>query len=54
MHSDVGGGYGRVSRVRAGWPKSLLSQIPPFMYKAALAAGVPLVPFSKLETDHTR
>lgn len=51
VHSDVGGGYGpgEQGKSRDG-QKSLLSQIPlAFMYKAALAAGVPLVPFSKLE-----
>jgi len=51
VHSDVGGGYGpgEQGKSRDG-QKSLLSQIPlVFMYKAALAAGVPLVPFSKLE-----
>ena len=51
VHSDVGGGYGpgEQGKSRDG-QKSLLSQIPlAFMYKAALAAGVPLVPFSKLK-----
>jgi len=52
VHSDIGGGYapGEQGRSRNG-QASLLSQIPlAFMYKAALAAGVPLVPFSKLES----
>ena len=51
VHSDVGGGYGpgEQGKSRDG-QKSLLSQIPlAFMYKAAMAAGVPLVPFSKLQ-----
>lgn len=51
VHSDVGGGYGpgEQGKSRDG-QESLLSQIPlAFMYKAALAAGVPLVPFSKLD-----
>ena len=51
VHSDVGGGYGpgEQGKSRDG-QKSLLSQIPlAFMYMAAMAAGVPLVPFSKLQ-----
>jgi len=51
VHSDLGGGYGpgEQGKSRNG-QASLLSQIPlAFMYKEALAAGVPLVPFSKLE-----
>lgn len=51
VHSDIGGGYGpgEQGRSRNG-QGSLLSQIPlAVMYKAALAAGVPLVPFSKLQ-----
>lgn len=51
VHSDIGGGYapGEQGRSR-GKQSMLLSQIPlAFMYKAALAAGVPLVPFDKLE-----
>mgnify|MGYP000897597341 CR=1 FL=1 len=52
VHSDVGGGYGPGEQGKSlDGHKSLLSQIPlAFMYKAALAAGVPLVPFSKLES----
>lgn len=51
VHSDIGGGYGpgEQGKSRNG-QGSLLSQIPlAFMYKAALAAGVPLVPYSKLQ-----
>lgn len=51
VHSDIGGGYGPGEQGKSrGGQSSLLSQIPlAFMYKAALAAGVPLVPFSKLQ-----
>lgn len=51
VHSDIGGGYGpgEQGKSRNG-QGSLLSQIPlAFMYKAALTAGVPLIPFSKLQ-----
>lgn len=50
-HSDVGGGYapGSQGRARDGYT-SLLSQIPLLhMYRAALAAGVPLTRFNALE-----
>ncbi|WP_083518285.1 T6SS phospholipase effector Tle1-like catalytic domain-containing protein [Dechloromonas denitrificans] len=52
VHSNVGGGYGPGEQGRSqGGQGKLLSQIPlAFMYKAALDAGVPLLPFSELET----
>lgn len=52
VHSNVGGGYGPGEQGKSrGGQGMLLSQIPlAFMYKAALMAGVPLVPFSKLES----
>ena len=56
VHSDIGGGYGPGEQGRSlGKQSLLLSQIPlALMYKAALTAGVPLVPFSKLqERDQT-
>lgn len=51
VHSNVGGGYGPGEQGRSlGAQGKLLSQIPlAFMYKAALDAGVPLLPFSELE-----
>lgn len=51
VHSDIGGGYAPGEQGRSRGKQSLLlSQIPlAFMYKAALAAGVPLVPYSKLQ-----
>lgn len=51
VHSDIGGGYGPGEQGRSRGAQSLLlSQIPlAFMYKAALAASVPLVPYSKLQ-----
>jgi len=51
VHSNVGGGYGPGEQGRSlGGQGKLLSQIPlAFMYKAALDAGVPLLPFSELE-----
>jgi hypothetical protein len=51
VHSDIGGGYGPGEQGRSlGKQSLLLSQIPlALMYKAALTAGVPLVPFSKLQ-----
>lgn len=51
VHSDVGGGYapGEQGKSR-GSQGLLLSQIPlAFMYREAMAAGVPLVPFSQLQ-----
>jgi hypothetical protein len=52
VHSDVGGGYapGEQGKGR-GKQAALLSQIPLLhMYKAARLAGVPLKPFSELES----
>lgn len=51
VHSDVGGGYGPGEQGRSrGGQARLLSQIPlAFMYREAMVAGVPLVPFSQLQ-----
>jgi hypothetical protein len=51
VHSDVGGGYGPGEQGKSrGGQRLLLSQIPlALMYKEAMAAGVPLVPFSQLQ-----
>ncbi|CDG84882.1 phospholipase effector Tle1 domain-containing protein [Janthinobacterium agaricidamnosum] len=52
VHSDVGGGYapGEQGKGR-GAQAAMLSQIPlAYMYKAARLQGVPLQPFSELET----
>lgn len=51
VHSDVGGGYGPGEQGKSlGSQGLLLSQIPlAFMYREAMAAGVPLVPFNQLQ-----
>lgn len=52
VHSDIGGGYapGEYGKARGG-QSAMLSQIPlAHMFKAARLAGVPLSPFSELET----
>lgn len=52
VHSDVGGGYapGEYGKAR-GAQSAMLSQIPlAHMFKAARLAGVPLRPFSEIQT----
>lgn len=51
VHSDVGGGYSPGEQGKSlGSQGLLLSQIPlALMYREAMAAGVPLVPFSQLQ-----
>ncbi len=52
VHSDVGGGYGPGEQGKGrGSQAALLSQIPlAHMFKTARLHGVPLIPFSELES----